>query len=53
MQFKSVHIGIPKDNTDLIPPEMMELEKREFKARVSQKQRDIMTAERLAMLRLQ
>ena len=53
MQLKSVHTGIPKNNTDLIPPEMMELEKREFKARVSQKQRDIMAAERLAMLRLQ
>ena len=53
MQFKSVYTGIPKDNTHLIPAEMMELEQSEYKARISQKQRDILAVERLAMLRMQ
>ena len=44
---------IPTDNTPLIPPEMMELEKKEFQERVSQKKRDLLAAERLASLKLQ
>ena len=48
-----VHNSIPKDNTHLIPAEMMEDEVAAFKAHTSQKQRDIMAAERLATLRMQ
>ena len=48
-----IHYEIPKDNTHLIPDEMMELENKEFKERVSQKERDILAAQRLAMLRFQ
>ena len=44
---------VPSDNTPLIPPEMMELEKKEFQERVSQKKRDLLAAERLASLKLQ
>ena len=44
---------IPTDNTPLIPPEMMELEKSEFQKRTTAKQRDILAAERLAALKLQ
>ena len=52
-QMAFIFTGIPKDNTHLIPQEMMELETTAFKERVSQKNRDIMAAERLSSLRMQ
>lgn len=48
-----VRTTIPTDNMDNIPPEMMKHEQQVFRERVSQKQRDMMSAHRLAALRLQ
>ena len=43
----------PKDNTHLIPEKMMEEETKAFKERVSEKNRDILAAQRLSYLRMQ
>lgn len=53
MQVRPFSDHIPTDNTPNIPAEMFEEEQREFMARTTQKQRDILAVERLAALRLQ
>ena len=49
----NIYTGIPKDNTHLIPEKMMEEETKAFKERVSEKNRDILAAQRLSYLRMQ
>ena len=53
MQVRLFSDHIPTDNTPNIPAEMFEEEQREFMARTTQKERDILAVERLAALRLQ
>ena len=52
-QATGVYTGIPKDNSDNLPEKFMETEQAAFKARVSEKEADIMAAERLAMFQMQ